>query len=56
MKIQNPTTRYKIEFVLDTHLSKKQILDLLVWLEASMILVETEDERRVRLEKTKAIK
>ena len=53
MKIYNDTTRYKVEFVLDTHLTKKQILGLLSWLEASMILVETEDERRIRLEKKK---
>lgn len=51
MKIPNPTTRYKIEFVLDTNLSRRQILELLAWMEASMILVETEDERRIRLEK-----
>lgn len=51
MRITSPPTRYKVEFVIDTHLSKKQILGLLAWLEAGMILIETEDERRARLNK-----
>ena len=45
MKIQHNLTRYKVEFVLDTHFSKEQILQLLYWLGASMIYLETEKHK-----------
>ena len=51
MRIQTPTTRYKVEFVLDTNLSKNQILGLLGWLDASMIYIETEQEWATRVAK-----
>ena len=49
MKIQQSLTRYKVEFVLDTNLSKDQILQLLGWLDASMIYLETEKEYQDRI-------
>jgi len=40
MIIKNEPKRYKVSFVIDTHLSKKQILGLLNWMEACMIDIE----------------
>ena len=44
MKFNNPTRRYKIEFIVDTHLSHEKILEFIGVFEGYMIKI-TEEQR-----------
>ena len=43
MKIEHPTKRYKVSFMVDTHLSKKKIVDILGVFDCYMINFEGEE-------------
>lgn len=51
--VKHEVKRYKVQFILDTHLSRQQILNLIVALEGGMIDIQDVSEKTMNQDKTK---